>query len=98
MVPVVHRCHSKCFVEGVVRQALQRMTTDRYSSLYTIVYEGCTTKPPNNQVGYYYDALTKLRPTLEKVLATEPLDQERRRRRFAEVHRGYIDRSGAVRP
>ena len=98
MVPVGHRCHSKCFVEGVVRQALLGMTTDRYSSLYTVVYGGCTTKPPNNQTGYYYDALTKLRPTLEKVLGNRSLSHQERRVAaglLKSIFR-YIDRSGAI--
>ena len=98
MVPIGHRCHSKCFVEGVVRQALLGMTTERYSSLYTIAYEGCTTRPPNNQAGYYYDALTKLRPTLEKVLGNRSLSHQERRAAaglLKSIFR-YIDRCGAV--
>ena len=98
MVPVVHRCHSKCLVEGVVRQALLGMTTHRYSSLYTVVFEGCTTKPPNNQTGFYYDALANLRPTLEKVLGNRSLSHQERRVAaglLKSIFR-YIDRSGAV--
>ena len=98
MVPIGHRCHSKCFVEGVVRQALLGMTTERYSSLYTIAYEGCTTRPPNNQTGFYYDVLTKLRPTLEKVLGNRSLSHQERRVAtglLKSIFR-YIDSSGAV--
>lgn len=79
MVPVVNRHHGKCFVEGVVRQTLLGMTRDRYSLLYTIVFEGCSRKPPNNQSLYYYNFLTELRPTLEKLLGNRsPSHQERR--------------------
>ena len=95
MVPVVHRNHAECIVEGVVRQALLGMTTDRYSSLYTVVYEGCTTRPPNNKTGHYYDVLTKLRPTLEKVLGNRSLSHQERRVAaglLKSIFR-YIDRS-----
>ena len=81
-----------------MRQALLGMTTERYSSLYTIVYEGCTTRPPNNQTRFYYDVLTKLRPTLEKVLGNRSLSHQERRAAaglLKSIFR-YIDRCGAV--
>lgn len=101
MVPVAHRYHGRCFVEGVVRQALQGMTSDRYSFLYTIVYEGCTMKPPNNRSQYYYDLLAELRPTLEKLLGNGGLSQQERRFAvgllrsiFKYIDRFFVKRNG----
>lgn len=95
MVPVVHRNHAECFVEGVVRQTLTGMHVDRYSSLLTMAYEGCTTKPPNNQCRFYYDLLTKLRPTLVNVLGNRSLSHQERRVAAGLLKSifGYIDRS-----
>tara|TARA_B100000963_G_scaffold88943_1_gene76528 strand:+ start:236 stop:769 length:534 start_codon:yes stop_codon:yes gene_type:complete len=100
-VPVVYRNHAECFVEGVVRQALMGMNVDRYSYLVTMAYEGCTMKPPNNQCQCYYDVLTKLRPTLEKVLGNRSLSHQEQRVAanvtkavFTYLDRFYVKRVG----
>ena len=100
-VPVVYRNHAECFVEGVVRQALIRINVDRYSHLITMAYEGCTMKPPNNQCRCYYDLLTKLRPTLEKVLGNRSLSHQEERVAagvmkavFTYLDRFYVKRTG----
>ena len=100
-VPVVHRNHAECFVEGVVRQALMGMNVDRYSHLITMAYEGCIMKPPNNQCRCYYDLLAKLQPTLEKVLGSRSLSHQEQRVAaglmkavFTYLDRFYVKRTG----
>ena len=58
-------------------------------------------KPPNNQCRCYYDLLTKLRPTLEKVLGNRILSHQEQRVAagvmkavFTYLDRFYVKRTG----
>jgi hypothetical protein len=100
MVPVDHRHHGRCFVEGVVRHAINGMMTgDRYACLYTCVYEGCTQPyasggAPNWSQGYYHQLLHVLGPMLQKLLGSRRLSYQEKRRAVAWMRYifKYLDR------
>jgi hypothetical protein len=85
IVPVDHRHHARCFVEGVVRHAIDGMMTgDRLAELYTCVYEGCT-QPygsaacKNWSQGYYDQLSLVLGPMLQKLLGDRRLSHQEKR-------------------
>lgn len=86
MVPMTQPHHAECFVEGVVRHAIEgMMATNRYAFLYGCVYDGCTrpggaVRAPDQSENYYDQLAQKLEPMLQKLLGNRRLSHLEKRR------------------
>ena len=106
MVPLDRRHHGSCLVEGAVRHVIEGvMTSDRYTILYTCVYDGCTqpysSGRARNWSQGYYDQFHELEPMLQRLLGDRRLSHQEKRKAagclrsiFSYLDRFFVKRHG----